>query len=77
MKNCEEITMDMERARFQRLSARERMELRLHVAMCKNCRGYYRDSKKIHTLLAKHFSKLEEHTFSAKEKEEMKKRLAS
>lgn len=75
MKNCEEITLDMERSAFQRLSMKDRLGLRMHISLCKECRKYFKDSLAINELLKKRFSHLSEYTFTQEEKDEMKRKV--
>ncbi len=77
MKNCEDTTLDVERSSFERLSIKDRLALRMHLAMCPQCRKYFKDSTTIDTLLKKRFSHLgEEYKFTQEEKDEMKRKLA-
>jgi len=76
VKHCEEITLDLERANFERLSLMNRMEIRMHVAICPHCRKYFKDSKTLDKWLAKRFRhKSENITFTPEEKEAMKKAI--
>jgi len=76
MKNCQETTMDIERSKYERISGKDRLGLRLHLAMCRACRCYYKDSKKIDHLLEKKFRNLDEYKFSREEKSSLKQRIS-
>ena len=78
MKNCQDSTLDIERSSFERLSLKERLELRMHVSICPECRKYFRDSKAIDKLLKKRFNHMgvSEYNFTKEEKEEMKRKIA-
>lgn len=76
MKNCQDTTQDIERSNFERLSGKDRLGIRLHVAMCRACRCYLRDSKKIDHLLDKKLRNLDEYKFSREEKSNLKQRIS-
>ena len=75
MKNCQDTTQDIERATFERLTLKDRLGLRLHLSMCKDCRRYFKDSKSIDKLLKKRFSHLSKYSFTKEEKDELKRKI--
>lgn len=75
MKNCQDSTLDLERSKFERLSIKDRLGLRLHISLCSECRKYFNDSKTIDSLLKKRFTHLAEYTFTKEEKEELKRNI--
>lgn len=78
MKDCQEITELIERSKIQRISVAERLELRMHMAICKNCRQYFKDSIAIDEMMeSKRFKHLSEHSFSSSEKDKLKALLES
>lgn len=76
MKTCQETTMDLERDAFQRISWIDRLRLRMHLSICKQCRKYFRDSQAIDRLIHKSFQQPKEYSFSLEEKEAMKNKLS-
>ena len=73
MKTCEEITMDIERGRYEKLSVKELVTIKMHLLMCKPCANFKRDSDLIEELLQKKYKQGEaKYTFSAEEKAAMK-----
>lgn len=76
VKRCEQITLDYERSRFQPLSVKDRVQLRMHLGICKKCRHYLKDSQKIDVWLKRRFERLDEtYHFSSDEKITLKKSL--
>lgn len=76
MKDCQDYTMDMERSIFERLSLKERIGIRFHTAICKDCRQYFIDSKTIDQLLIKRFKDIRTYTFTEEEKDQLKDRIS-
>lgn len=74
MKRCEQITLDLEKSNFQKLSVKERLELKMHMAICSKCRRYAKDSKKM-DLWLKRRAKLADYSFSPEEKDAIKEKL--
>lgn len=75
MKPCQQITLEIEKSRFVRLSVKDRLELRMHLAICPACRKYFRDSKHLDDWLGKKFSHATENSsvaFTSEEKEKLK-----
>ncbi len=78
MRGCQEITELIERSKIERISIGDRLELRMHLAICKHCRQYFRDSMALDEMMqSKRFRHLSEHTFSNAEKEKLKALLES
>ena len=77
MKDCQEVSMDIERSAFERLSLKDRTGLRLHLAICKECRKYFKDSIVIDKLLKKKFKHLGDYSFTSQEKESLKQKIAN
>ena len=77
MKNCQEITKDIEQDLFQRLPFKNRMEIKLHLAICPECKAYFKDSRAIDKLLIERFKTKLHYHFSESEKQKMKKRLSN
>ena len=75
MKTCQDITESIEKANFKRLSIKERLAIRFHLSLCKNCRQYSIDSKIIDRMLTKKFKSVKNFTFSDKEKEDLKQKM--
>lgn len=75
MKTCQEITEDIEKANFKRLTVTERLEIRLHISMCRNCRQYSKDSKILDRMLQKRFNSSQKFAFSKEEKEVLKNKF--
>lgn len=49
--NCEKVTYLIEKGNLTHLSSWERIQIRLHEAICKHCRKYEKDSKVLGKLL--------------------------
>lgn len=78
MKDCQEITELIERSKIERISVGERLAIRFHSAICKNCRQFFNDSDLMDELLtSKRFRHLGEYSFSDSEKEKLKALLRS
>jgi hypothetical protein len=77
MKNCEDTTQDIERSSFVRLSLKDRVGMRMHLSLCKDCRRYFKDSKAIDRLLKKRFTHLSKYSFTKEEKEDLKRKIVS
>jgi hypothetical protein len=73
MKYCQEITELMERSAFERIPLSMRMAVAVHLFHCKPCKRFAQDSKAMDELLAKRFKVITNYTFSASEKEKLKK----
>lgn len=75
VKNCEQITLDYEKSKFQTLSVKDRLQQKVHLSLCSKCRRYMKDSKKLDMWLRRRFEISEEVQFTAQEKEALKKKL--
>ena len=75
MKDCKEIAQLIDRSDWEKLSFKERLSLRMHNAMCGQCRGYKKYSH-IFKSLSGDITKAQE-CLTCDEKEEMKKRMSS
>ena len=74
MKTCEEITLNIERGRYEKLSVKELLAIKMHLIICKPCHNYRKDSELIDKLLQEKYKNgAEEYTFSFEEKEAIKK----
>ncbi len=78
MKDCQEITELIERSKIERISWNDRLSIRLHGAICGDCRQYFADSDRMDELLkSKRFKHLSEYSFTDDEKEKLKALLRS
>lgn len=75
MKTCEEITVLYEQSKVNRISVSDKISIRTHKTICKDCRQYFKDSDKIDLMLTKRFKHLGSYSFSDTEKESLKERL--
>jgi hypothetical protein len=73
VKRCEQITLDFERGNFQELSVKDRLEMKMHMAICTKCRRYAKDSKKMDLWLKRRYE-LANFSFSDGEKEVIKEK---
>lgn len=75
MIDCKKAVQLIDRKEFENLSAKEKLNLRIHNAMCGKCRGYKRFSHILKSL----FGKITEHQecLTCEEKEKMKQKLSS
>lgn len=53
MKKCREITELIEQGREQRLPLKQRIEVKIHLMMCKLCRNFAKDTAFLDHLLKK------------------------
>lgn len=78
MRGCQEITELVERSKVSRSSIGERLAIRMHNSICKECRQYFKDSALIDKMLSsKRFRDMREYKFSSEEKEKIKAILRS
>lgn len=75
MKNCEEITGLYEKGKLTRISLGDRMSIRMHKSICKNCKNYMLDSDKLDRIITHKFKHLGNYQFSDNEKDKLKERL--
>lgn len=76
MKRCEQYTLDVERSKFQKLSVKDRIALKVHFGICPNCRRYLKDSQQLDLWLKRRFQLSEpEFHFTREEKETLKEKL--
>lgn len=74
MRTCQEITELAEKRAFERLTFMERMELRMHKAICPHCKKFFKDSAKLDSIITKSIQS-RKFTFSREEKDKMIDRL--
>jgi len=75
MKDCQQISELVERSKVERISLANRISIRFHNSLCKNCRNYFTDSALMDEMLSKRFRHLSDYSFTSEEKEEIKKKL--
>lgn len=76
VKRCEQYTLDVERSKFQALSVKERIALKVHVGICPKCRRFVKDSQQLDLWLKRRFQQAErEFHFTPEEKEHLKSKL--
>lgn len=54
MKTCQEITQLASRACDEKISFIDNIELKLHLMMCKHCRNFDENNKKLSKILKEH-----------------------
>lgn len=52
MKSCKEITLTVEKGKITKLSFKEKMQVKIHLMMCKLCRNFAVDSNFLDKLLS-------------------------
>ena len=72
MKDCQEITELYERSKIDRITLGDRLSIRFHKAICKNCRHYFQDSELMDQMLSRRFRHMGKYSFSQEEKEKIK-----
>lgn len=78
MKDCQDITELVERSKIERISLGDRLSIRFHHTICKQCRQFFTDSALIDEMLAsKRYKHLSNFSFSTEEKERLKMLLRS
>ena len=53
MESCKDITLLIEKSKDEKLSLKERMQIKLHTKMCKFCQNYRLDSEFMDNLLSR------------------------
>ncbi len=77
MKDCQDISELIERSKIERITLGQRLSIRFHGAICKNCRHYFADSDLMDQMLGKRYRHLSEYSFTQEEKEKIKKKLGA
>jgi len=78
MKDCQDITELVERSKFDRISLGDRLAIRMHSTICKDCRQFFKDSEALDDMMtSKTFKHLGEYSFTNDEKDELKTLLKS
>lgn len=54
MKTCQEITQLASRACDEKIGLMDNVELKLHLMICKNCRNFYDNNKRVSEILKAH-----------------------
>ena len=73
MKSCKDITLLVEKGKITRLSFKEKVQVRFHLAMCKLCRNFAVDSDFLDRVLSQ--LKPSSLKLTAEEKERVKDSL--
>lgn len=72
---CRDITETFEKQSVTRLSISEKLAVRMHMRICKNCRQYSKDSKILEKMIRRLGSAQYQHEFTPAEKETLIKKL--
>lgn len=72
MMACDEATFLVSKSRDQKLSFKERINLRMHLLSCKICLRFARDIEKLDNYLKSDAFQCTHHNLNAKKKEEIK-----
>jgi len=75
MKTCQDITGLYERKKIGRISLSEKLAIRTHGTICKDCRSYFKESDILDKMLSRKFKDLGNYKFSESEKLSLKERL--
>lgn len=51
MRNCKELTKLASRACDEQIGFGEKIELKLHLMMCKRCRQFVQNNQKLHKIM--------------------------
>ena len=73
MKDCQQISEEIEKGKITALTVSERIGIRFHLSFCKGCRRYVKDSQLLDRLL-RHRDK-KQYCFSTDEKARLKSKL--
>jgi hypothetical protein len=73
MKSCKDITLLIEKSKDEKLSFKERMQIKLHTKMCKFCHNYSLDSEFMDKLLSR--LKPKSLVLSSEEKSELARKV--
>lgn len=77
MKTCQDITGLYEQNKMDRISMSDRLAIRVHGSICKDCRSYFKESDLLDKMLKRKFRDLGSYKFSNDEKSKLKERLKS
>lgn len=77
MINCEKATYLVEKREIDKLTVKEKINLKLHSAICGLCKHYESDSKHINNLLKSLGIKRKDSCLSEEEKEKMKEKISA
>lgn len=77
MKTCQDITGLYEQAKINRISLSDKLAIRTHRTMCKNCRSYFKESDLLDKMLSRKFKDLGNYKFSNEEKSKLIDKLNS
>ena len=72
---CQKITENIEKGKITKNSVSEKVAVRLHLSICKNCRKYARDSRILDRMITRSFSAIPDHQFTKEEKAEIVSKL--
>lgn len=75
--NCEKITYYIEKGYLTELNVSEKLQVKLHSALCKSCRKYLPDSLAVNDILKMLNEEDKTTVFTNDEKKELKKALES
>ena len=75
MKTCQQITEDIEKGIVRKLSIRERIALRVHLKICRDCKNYAKDSQILDRLLRLQSKQMKDYKFTPGEKKDLIKKL--
>ncbi|SFC20544.1 Putative zinc-finger [Flexibacter flexilis DSM 6793] len=73
--SCEKATQLIDRKALQPLSWRESVQLQMHLATCKGCKAYQKQSQLIDQMLSVHFGQPQPDQVPAVENAALKKRI--
>ena len=77
MKDCQEITSDIEKSKLAKISLGNKLAIRIHLMLCKTCRSFSKDSRIIDKLLSRKFRQQKNYKFSPEEINKLKDDLKS
>lgn len=75
MMTCQEAGPLMEKEEFEKLPFMKRWGLKLHLFICKCCKGYKKDSHHIHEIVKSAGAKQADTALSEQDKAEMKSKI--
>ena len=76
MRNCKEITEQIEKENFKKLNWIRRIERTIHLILCKACRAYKKDSIALDSILEKRPKSNLNNQLTELEKQSMSKQLS-
>lgn len=77
MLSCKKATELMEKKSLLKLSFKESVQLHMHISVCKACKSYQKQMKRLDAIFQKFFTKHPEENIPLVENKDLKERILS